>query len=156
MSRGVKGRSFAAVLLAIVAAGVGGCGRAAKADDAMSGTVKVGDRVLKSGYVALHYDSGKVVRSRIYEDGTYNIRTPPPGEVRVVIEPGDLPVMRDLGPRGGGKAAAEKAEKAEPTERPAKPEKVNVPARYMDLATTDLRLKVEGGPQHHDIVMQPE
>jgi hypothetical protein len=103
----------------------------------VSGSITVGGKVLNYGMVEFHPQGGRVLRSVIYPDGTYNIPNPPPGEVRVVVIPGNPPVPA-ASPGGSGGP-------------PPKFDRVAVPARYEDPEQTPLRFTCTTGKQQFDI-----
>ena len=110
--------------------------------DAVSGSIRFGDRVVNYGYVAFFDGDGRRVgKSVIYPDGTYHLRNPPRGELRVVVVTGEPPVAAAAGGATAGP--------------PVKFERIEVPARYTDPAKTDLRCTVTGGQQRFDIDLKP-
>ncbi len=135
------------VWLALLAAAVTGCGKSGTSagggpggeTPALTGTVRLGDKSLTHGSVAFHHDSGRVLKAVIKSDGSYEIGNPPAGRAKIVVTSGPPPV----GVAGGGGA------------KEVKLERIEVPARYGDPATTDLTYEFIAGKQTYDVVMKP-
>src|SRR5258708_7396217 len=58
----------------------------------VSGIVKVDGKLLKYGSIEIHGPDKQMRKSIIQTDGSYSIRNPELGEVRVVVRAGKLPI----------------------------------------------------------------
>jgi len=128
----------ACVLLVAVWSAVG-CtnNKAQPAADTVSGTVRFNGKIVNYGSVAFYDASGRQVKSIIQLDGSYSIRNPPQGEVKVVVRTGPPPpAMASPGGDSG---------------KPMKIEQIDLPAQYSDPDKTDLRYNVTTGKREFDI-----
>jgi hypothetical protein len=133
----------AALLTAVwLAGGCGGGGQSQPATHTVSGTVRFNDKVVNYGSVAFYGGDGRPVKSVIQTDGSYNIRNPPLGEVKVAVETGPPPVL--ISPPGGKGG------------EPFKFEKIDIPLHYSDPEKTDLRYTVTPGQHRFDINLKPD
>ena len=108
----------------------------------VSGKVYLGEQLVNYGNVAFVNATGKAMRSVIYPDGTYNIRHPPLGEMKIVVMTGNPPVP----------AAAAGAKSGPPPNFKL----IVLPESYNSEETTPLRYTVKEGQQSFDIKMQAE
>ena len=102
----------------------------------VSGTVKLDGKLLNWGRVEFHGPEKQVRKSVIGTDGTYMIRNPELGEVRVVVVAGVPP----KGAAGGGAAQPQ-----------IKLEKIDIPEKYSDPEKSEWRYTVTAGQHTHDI-----
>ena len=122
----------------VVAVGCDGAGSTPPANS-VSGTVKVNGRLLNYGTVEFHGPDKQVRKSIVQTDGTYSIRNPVLGDVRVVVRAGTLPI----GAAGGG---------GKPT---LKLEKIDIPDKYSDPEKSEWRYTVTPGQHTHEIDLKP-
>ena len=107
--------------------------------DTVSGKVYLGEQLVNYGVISFISENAKTINSVIYPDGTYNIRNPSPGEVRIVIVTGQPPIPA----AGGGKSGP-----------PPSFKKITIPEKYSDVEKTDLKYQVVEGKHTHDIKME--
>ena len=110
----------------------------------LGGTVRLDGKLVNYGSVTFHSDKGQPLKGVIQLDGTYRIRKPPVGEVRVVVATGPAP--RAVGTPGGGGGT------------PVVFETIKIPAKYASAETTDLRhvVTAEGNEYHIEMKSTPD
>lgn len=111
------------------------------AADKVSGTVWLDDKIVNYGNVVFRDEAGNEKKVVIFDDGTYSIPNPPPGELKIMIRTG---VPRKPLPAVEGRKSQ------------AAIEKIEVPTKYSDPETTDLKITVVPGQQTFDIHMVSE
>ncbi|MCI0376307.1 MAG: hypothetical protein L0215_01740 [Gemmataceae bacterium] len=132
---------FCALLLAafLFLTGCGGGGSAAPVG-AVSGKVTFESQIVSEGLVSfMNQDAGAGDEAKLNSDGTYSIRKPlPTGEYIVTVMP--LVVQQQV----DGKGPEVGVEKPAP----------NIPEKYRNLGTTDLRAKVVEGKNEFNFNMK--
>jgi hypothetical protein len=111
------------------------------AKNSVTGTVKMNDKLINYGAVAFIDANGKQMKVTILPDGSYTIRNPPQGEVKVIVLTGAPPIPASS--PDGGKGG------------PLKFEKIDIPDHYSDPDKTDLRFTAKPGEHRFDIVLKP-
>jgi uncharacterized membrane protein len=109
-------------------------------ENAITGKIYLGEDLVNYGVVSFISET-KTMKSPVYPDGTYKIRNAPPGEYRVVVVLGPIPIMA-----GGGSS-----NKPPPTFK-----KMTLPTKYTNSETTDLKYQVKEGRHDFDIKMESE
>jgi hypothetical protein len=107
------------------------------ASETLAGTVRLDGILVNYGSVTFHPEEGRPLKAIIQTDGTYRLRKPPVGEVKVVVQTGPAPkgMVAPGGP--GGKSSVI--------------ETINIPTKYTSAATTDLRYKVTPDESEYNI-----
>ena len=121
----IFGLGFALVGLALSA----GCEGPPPPPNIVSGTVTLDGKVLNWGTVEFHGPEKQIKRAQIQTDGSYSVRNPELGDIRVVVKAGIPP----KGAAGGGPASTMKLEK------------IDIPEKYSDPEKTECRIKVTAG-----------
>ena len=138
---------FVAAPLAVLAAGVAGCGRRG---DSVTGKVTFRDNLLNTGSVILYCEDQQIIHGVIGPDGTYAIPNVPRGRVRVTVR---APARQNelFRPRGQMPAAVNgpvfpgSGPSAKDSPLPV------IPARYELPEESGLTLTVAGGVTVFDI-----
>lgn len=112
-----------------------GCEGPPPPPNVVSGTVTLDGKVLNWGTVEFHGPEKQVRKAQIQTDGSYSIRNPELGDIRVVVKAGIPP----KGAGGGGPAPAMKLEK------------IDIPEKYSDPEKTEYRIKVTAGQTTQNI-----
>jgi len=119
----------------------------------LSGKVLLDGKPVGGGRVEIFSDDGKnSVSCAIRPDGTYTLAGPPLGPCKVTVKTSQLKGMPPV-PRGNNRHAPQGASAGM-----IYPEDVGlvytpIPAKYEDLSTTNLTVKVERGKQEHDLTL---
>jgi len=108
----------------------------------VSGKIYLGEQLVNYGQVLFISKNGKTLKSVIYPNGTYNIRNPIRGEVRIVVVTGQPPVAAAA--MGGASGT------------PPSFKKITIPDKYSSEEKTDLKYQVEEGRHTYDIKMDPD
>ena len=142
--------SFGALSVLLVACT--GCGEKLAT---VTGKVTYQGKSVTSGVVLLaNADNTKIDRAPIGADGSYTATRVPFGELRVAVEPGVKPIPTR---KGGGYDKVKVPENA-----PGVPahlqgsggEYVDVPKKYRDVTTSDLKVNVDSSTKTFDINLQ--
>jgi hypothetical protein len=91
----------------------GGCEGPPPPPNIVTGTVTLDGKALIWGTVEFHGPEKQVKRAQIQTDGSYSIRNPELGDIRVVVKAGIPP----KGAAGGGPASTTKLEKIDIPEK---------------------------------------
>ena len=137
----MRGRFAVAVILFAGVAGLTGCGAGAAPADVVTGKVTHNGQVVTGEVMFVGADK-KEVGSPIALDGTYRVKSPPKGEVQVVVRavqgpPGGVVRPKDApkdAPTGGSPGVAPPAKYAQPG--------------------NGLKFTVTGGEQRYDIELK--
>ncbi|MCI0741692.1 MAG: hypothetical protein L0Y72_21880 [Gemmataceae bacterium] len=129
-----------ALTLCVCVTGCGGGGSSAVPAGAVSGKVTFEDKEVTEGLVSfMNLDAGEGDEAPLKGDGTYSIRKPlPTGDYKVTIMP--LVVQQQV----DGKGPEVGVEKPAP----------NIPEKYRNLGTTDLRATVKEGKNEFNFNMK--
>jgi hypothetical protein len=131
------------LLVAVLIAGVGGCGKTAR----VTGKVSYQGRDVVYGSVVFLGADNKAHSGVIGPDGTYTVEGVPPGEAKISV------LSRDP---SKGRSAARRQKPAQPSEKPsASPEAVKgwfpLPSNYESPDNSGLSYTVSSGHVRHDV-----
>ena len=144
MSRSFPGSAvLVTVALLAALATLPGCGAdkpKPAPSETLTGTVRLDGKLLPYGSVTFHPKEGRPLKAIIQLDGTYRLRKPPAGEVKVVVHTGPAP--KGMAAPGG---AAGKVPVLETIE---------IPPRYTDAETTVLRYRVTPDEDEYHIELR--
>ncbi len=153
----LRTRTFLPLVLCVALVGcTGGKGATAK----VKGRVKYFDKYLTCGTVAFTGADGRTDSANIDSDGNYEMAGAPVGEVTITVT---VP-QPTRGPAGGSpmkppgnmvemRPPGEPASGPPPSFDPSKI--VQIPGKYADVKTSNMKYTVEKGPQEHNITLTP-
>lgn len=119
-------------------------------DGELSGVVYLGDKPLGGGRVECYSENGKYsAMGNINAEGKYTIKEPPLGACKLVVKTSYLKDSPATATKTGKNNPGGSAGMVIPDDLGFK--YTAIPAKYEELATTDLTVTIEKGNRNHDI-----
>lgn len=146
-----------AMFFVLVVATIAGCGPRV-AD--VTGTVAYKDKPVTSGTVTMVGKDGVPMQTEIKEDGKYELRSVPVGDVRIAVSSPPLEVKKSgrkidrVDPNTGEKIDTKGLELALPGTDLQKKTWQAIPLKYSDITQSDLKYTVTSGPNTHAIKLE--
>ena len=138
-----------------------GCGPDYKSRGVVKGKVTIGKKALTTGTVMFVNPEGISASASIDTDGNYEMKDAPVGECKVTVTvsglPGDPSVRARMQGKGIAMPAGPRDPNKPPEEAPQAPgakmpkEIVQIPSKYADASTSELKFTVKKGEQTWNI-----
>ncbi|HEY1186939.1 MAG TPA: hypothetical protein VGE74_04745 [Gemmata sp.] len=147
-------RGPVAVLLVLALAGCSGNRSGINTGGKLTGQVTLNGKPIKGGNVLVVSEDGKFSASGyVNGEGTYTVPEPPLGKVRIALQTSHLRgsmVPKGTGPKSGGSNEGSRG-MVMPNPKEIGLEFTEIPAKYENPSTSDLRFEVKGGDETHDL-----